>query len=229
MSDITFILANKKQNSSITDSVVGSKYFSDCTINIEHQFDNTVTEHAVERGANFTDHVQQQNNVFVVSGVFSDVPIMAYNGDALPQQQRMKAAYNFLQELRTAGTKFTFVSNLASYPDCVVEKLSIPSDATTFTSLRFDMTIKQIRSAKTESINVVQVSNVAPAKQDDAAPQTNEGKKQSILNPPVFIASSGFYPIAPITDQLRQQNQAATDAANNKAQELLKAVGGTRP
>jgi len=178
MSDITFIVANKKSNSA-ADSVVGSRYFSDCTISIQHSFPNAVTEHPVETGESFSDHVQEQNARFTVSGIFSDIPLNAYNGDSLPQLNRMKAAYDFLRSLRKAGTKFTLVSKYDTYPNCVIESLDIPSDTEGVVTLRFDLSIVQIRTANVTSVNIVQTDNVADFKKDDATKANNSGKKNT--------------------------------------------------
>lgn len=177
MSDITFIVANKRANSGVQDSVVGSKYFADCTVTISHNFSNSVTEHPVEDGVSFSDHVQNRNARFTVSGEYSDIPLNQYSGDQLPLIDRVKAAYTFLRGLRDNKTKFTLVSKYDAYPNCVVEVLDIPTDLSTQSVLRFDMSIVQIRSATTQFINIVQTDNVAEFKKDDAAKTQNTGRK----------------------------------------------------
>ena len=181
MSDITFIVANKRSNSSV-DGVAGSKYFTDCTVDIQHEFANTVTEHPVETGESFSDHVQRRNNRFTVNGVFSEIPLRGYQGDTLPIQERVKAAYDFLKRLRDERLKFTLVSKYESYQDCVVENLSIPTTAENSSSLFFTLSIVQIRTAKTTLVNIVQVDNVRDDKKDDASKNGSSGKKNTNEN-----------------------------------------------
>lgn len=181
MSDITFIVANKRSNSSV-EGVAGSKYFTDCTVDIQHEFASSVTEHPVETGESFSDHVQRRNNRFTVNGVFSDIPLRGYQGDTLPIQERVKAAYDFLKRLRDERLKFTLVSKYESYQDCVVENLSIPTTAENSSSLFFTLSIVQIRTAKTTLVNVVQVDNVRDDKKDDASKNDSSGKKNTLEN-----------------------------------------------
>lgn len=178
MSDITFIVANKRSNSSV-EGVAGSKYFTDCTVDIQHEFANSVTEHPVETGESFSDHVQRRNNRFTVNGVFSEIPLRGYQGDTLPVQERVAAAYEFLKRLRDERLKFTLVSKYESYPDCVVENLSIPTTAENSSSLFFTLSVVQIRTAKTTLVNIVQVDNVREDKKDDASKTGNDGKKNT--------------------------------------------------
>lgn len=178
MSNLVFIVANKRANSNI-ESVAGSKYFTDCTVDIQHEFANTVTEHPVEDGVNFSDHVQRQNNRFTVNGVFSDIPLNGYAGDSLPILERITAAYEFLKKLRDQALTFTLVSKYESYPDCVIENLSIPVTAETSASLHFSMSVVQIRRSKTATTTAILTNRVRADKVDTASSTTDSGKKNT--------------------------------------------------
>lgn len=176
----TIIVANKLANSGVGETIAGDKVFTDCTVSISHTFANSVTEHPVETGVSFSDHVQNQNNRFSVTGIFSNVQLTKYAGDQLPYfNERVKAAYTFLKQLRDSRQSFTLVSMYDSYPDCVIESLDIPVSVESATSLYFTMNVVQIRRASTELTNIVQVDNVADFKKDDAAKGSNSGKGQS--------------------------------------------------
>lgn len=174
---ITFIVANKFAAGNA--EIAGEKYFADCTVSISHNFSNSVTEHPVETGVSFSDHVQLQNNKFNVSGIFGQYGLNDYQADTLTRgSERIQQAYKFLRRLRDERLTFTLVSKYETYPDCVVESLTIPVNADGSNSLYFDMSIVQIRKATTESVNLV-ISNVIDSKKDSASGTTNGGKKTS--------------------------------------------------
>jgi hypothetical protein len=175
---IVFIVANKKGNAGV--DVGGDNYFTDCTLSINHTFSNQVTEHAVEEGANFSDHVQVMSNTFSVSGMYNKVSINPYEGNSLGKSvERLQEAYQFLLKLRNSKERFTLVSKFDSYPDCVVSSLSIPVNPDNSNSLMFSMEIKQIRVAKTNVVNIVQTDNVADFKKDDASSASNFGNSNT--------------------------------------------------
>lgn len=174
---ITFIVANKFAAGNT--EIAGEKYFADCTVSISHNFSNSVTEHPVETGVSFSDHVQLQNNKFNVSGIFGQYGLNDYQADTLTRGgERIQQAYKFLRRLRDERLTFTLVSKYETYPDCVVESLTIPVNADGSNSLYFDMSIVQIRKATTESVNLL-ISNVIDSKKDSASGTTNGGKKTS--------------------------------------------------
>jgi hypothetical protein len=176
---ITFLVANKKKQSGI--SVVGSKYFTDVTTSITHTFSNTITEHAVEDSPNFSDHVQNNNNTFQLSGVFSQAKLVNYTGDTLKNElDRIQAAYTFLKSLRDNKERFTLVSRYDVYDNCVVESLTIPVNPESANSLFFDLTIKQVRITNKSLVNIVQVQNVIAPKKDSATSTSQVGAKQRV-------------------------------------------------
>lgn len=171
--NIVFIVANKKK---ISSGLSGLKYFPDCTISISHTFDNDVTEHAVEDGESFTDHVQKKNKMFSVSGVYNAKGLSVYAGDNISQDNRVADAYTFLTSLRDDRKVFTLVSKYDVYPDCVVKSLKFPVAPTDGNTLLFEMDLVQVRKAKLEQVNIITVQNVIDSKKDDASSTSNKGK-----------------------------------------------------
>lgn len=171
---ITFIVANKSGKAEIA----GEKYFTDSTVSVTHTFNNSVTEHPVEDGVSFSDHVQVQNNRFTVSGVFGAFSINRYAGDTLSyEKDRIKEAYAFLRKLRDNREVFTLVSMYDVYENCVIESLNIPVNAESANSLFFDMNLVQIRKATTQNVNLIKVDKVINSKQDSASTTSSGGKK----------------------------------------------------
>jgi hypothetical protein len=175
---ITFIVANKFKAG--VSEIAGEKYFADCTVSISHDFSNTVTEHPVETGVSFSDHIQLKNNRFTVSGIFGQYGLNDYQADTLSRGlDRIQQAYKFLRRLRDERLTFTLVSKYDTYYDCVVESLNLPVSAESSNSLYFDMQVVQIRTAATESINLVSVAKVIDNKKDSASTTVNGGKTTS--------------------------------------------------
>lgn len=178
---IFFIVADKRKNSRL--EVTGDKYFADCTISISHNFVNEVTEHAVEVGSNFSDHIEVKANTFNVSGVFNAQPLQRYLEDKLIYTNRIKEAYKFLTGLRNNRTVFTLVSKYDSYPNCVITNLSIPLDAETGNTLFFDMEIKQIKLAKVDQVAVVKTWSVKDSLVDTAKSTSSTGRSTTTETP----------------------------------------------
>lgn len=175
---ITFIVANKFKAG--VSEIAGEKYFADCTVSISHEFNNTVTEHPVETGVSFSDHVQLKNNRFNVSGIFGQYGINDFQADALTRTaDRIPQAYAFLRKLRDERVTFTLVSKYETYYDCVVESLSIPANPESSNSLYFDLSIVQIRKATTETVNLISATRVIDGKKDSASSTENGGKMPS--------------------------------------------------
>lgn len=175
---VTFIVANKFAAGNT--EIAGEKYFTDCTVSISHDFSNSVTEHPVETGVSFSDHIQVKNNRFTVSGIFGQYGLNDYQADTLSRGlERIQQAYKFLRRLRDERLTFTLVSKYETYSDCVIESLTLPVSVESSNSLYFDMNVVQIRKANTESVNLVISLNpatVANSKKDSASSTTNGGK-----------------------------------------------------
>lgn len=175
---ITFIVANKFKAG--VSEIAGEKYFADCTVSISHDFSSSVTEHPVETGVSFSDHVQLKNNRFTVSGIFGQYGINDFQADTLTRTaDRIPQAYAFLRRLRDERLTFTLVSKYDTYYDCVVESLSIPANPESSNSLYFDLTVVQIRKATTETVNIISATRVIDGKKDAASSTSNGGKVTS--------------------------------------------------
>ena len=78
--DIVFIVQNKSKEQGRTATV---KLFTDVTVSISHQFENDVTEFAVERGKDITDNIRNKNNKFTVEGVVTNAPLTQYKDNTV--------------------------------------------------------------------------------------------------------------------------------------------------
>ena len=173
---IVFIVANKRASQSVDDGVAGSKYFTDCTVSIQHSFTNTITEYRVETGVSGSDHIQVNSDTFTVNGVFNNIPLNRYAGDTLKYTNRVAEAYKFLKKLRDDRTIFTLVSAYDVYDNCAIESLNIPKGVEDGNALFFDMTIKRIRQASVTSTTIMPIK-VREDKKDDAANSKSSGQQ----------------------------------------------------
>ena len=216
---LVFIAANKYTRNAVTAS---GGFFLDCTVSIQHNFENAVTEYAVEEGVAISDHVQVKNNRFTVNGVYQrKSPLNKFNNDLLPFEDRVQQAYNFLKRIRDTGETITLVSKFEVYENCVVESFNFDSNVANESVLEFSISFVQIRFASTESVNIVDVTRVTPPKQDDAAVTTDEGKKQTFATctkalelfwegHPDYSAGNIIY------RNLKDKQEAATKARNER-------------
>ena len=171
--NLVFIVANKRSNADTT------ALFPDCTVSIDHKWDNDITEHPIERGESVADHIITKNATFSVSGIFNQYTLETYFGNLVGSESRIKDAYDYLVSLRNNRLPFTLVSKYSSYPDCVVRSLSIPVAPTDGNNtLIFSMEIQQIRFGKNEEVNLVRAEAVADPFKDTAANKQSKGNTQ---------------------------------------------------
>jgi hypothetical protein len=204
---IVFIVANKKSNT----GVEGLKYYPDCVMSINHNFVNDITEQPVETGESFTDHIQNKNKTFTISGRYNPYNLTAYAGDNIEQSRdRLQQAYNFLVGLRDNRSIVTLVSKWASYPDCAVSSLDININPDNSNVLEFSINFTQIRRSFTTQTNIVQVQTVAPPKKDDASKNKNEGRK----NAGKSVAAAGWDWLADAAGDDEEVKEIINDVAS---------------
>jgi hypothetical protein len=174
--DIAFIVANKAKQQGYAAAV---KAYTDCTVNITHNFNNNVTRLATEEDADFNDHIQKTSNEFEVTGVFSSATFNSYEGDVVSTTDRVLSAYRFLRNLRDDKSVFTFITNLDVFPDCTIESLQLPITPETANSLFFTMKLVQLRKVRTENVLFIQKPLVRDDKKDDAASNEGSGTKKT--------------------------------------------------
>ena len=134
-------------------SVFIDGYEIDVTLSEEHFFDNEVTEHPVERGADVTDHVRARPVRITLEGLVSDTPIgdlairrkefTLINGEAfaLPSDE----SFARLLAIRDAREPVTIETSLRSFDDMMLESLTVPRTPQNGDALRFRATFVQVQ------------------------------------------------------------------------------------
>lgn len=133
----------------------------DATVEIAHNFKSQITKHPVETGSKITDHVRPENSSFSVKGYVSNhhvAPVVQGNvlGDT---GKRTKIAYDYLYDMWRNAVPFTMVTELDSYPNCVIEDLNIPVTAKHGEAIEINLKIEQLRVVSPEYINTAVVSS----------------------------------------------------------------------
>lgn len=173
---IVFVIANKRSYAADTESTL---LFTDCTVSIDHKFENEITEHPVDGDSNIADHIVNKNVVISFSGIYSAYNLTQYNGDSVPAENRVAEAYSKLLALRNNKQKFSVVSRYDIYNNCVVKSLSIPIAADGGNSLIFSMEVQQIRvTDKFDTVTLVRTEDISQEYADAAALKLSAGNKQ---------------------------------------------------
>lgn len=125
-------------------------YIIDVAVKEEHGFENEITEHPVEQGADIVDHVRARPIVVTLEGVVSDTPVQdfvrASRTAALPSRE----ALDRLLAIRNARQPVEIVTSIRTYTDMMLESLTVPRDAATGDALAFTARFRQIRIVTTQ-------------------------------------------------------------------------------
>lgn len=159
----------------------------DATVEITHNFRSQITEHPVETGSKVTDHVRPENRSFSIKGYVSNhhvTPVVQGNvlGDT---GKRTKIAYDYLNDMWLNSVPFTMVSELDSYPNCVIEDLNIPVTAKNGEAVELNIKLKQLRLVSPEYLNTA----ITVAKAGDSEGTKNGGTSSTAEVEDGFILS----------------------------------------
>ena len=175
--DLVFVAANKRKSSS--DYEGRPMLFPDCTVSINHSWENDISEHPIERGSSVVDHAVSKNGVFEVSGIFDKYTLQSYQGNSINSESKIQEAYDYLLALRNSRQPFTLVSKYSAYPNCIVKSLQIPVSPTDGkNSLVFSMSIQQVRLSESESVTLVRAVEVAEPFRDSYTDKESKGRSQ---------------------------------------------------
>ena len=175
----------------------------DATISQGHQGQNEVTDHPVERGINIADHSRPKPDTIQIDGVISNTPISVNQkrraifllgtenltdpatGDPVNPQTssradtlegvtgRAETVATQLRDLKDKGELLMVVTRLRTYENMLIESLSFPVDRTTGESVRFSVTLKQVRIVDNK------VTEREVPRQPIGKKKTNQGKKEA--------------------------------------------------
>lgn len=114
----------------------------------EHTFENEVTSHPVETGSDVTDNSIVKPDSISLDCVISNTPLSTtgrtVNDQVVPSSSPADEARAKLLALRLSREPVTVVDSLGTWPDMVLEHLSIPRSAKTGDALAFKVIFKKL-------------------------------------------------------------------------------------
>jgi hypothetical protein len=151
----------------------------DAFLSERYSFTNSVTDLPMEDGSHASDHVIENAKEIQISGFIGRAEFTVYEGSAPASNQsqdpkaRIKEAYFELLRLKSERKTIDLVTGLDTYPNMVITSFEINRDAATGMDLPFEMTLKEIRVIKSETVAI----NVKPSSTstDQVAGKANMG------------------------------------------------------
>ena len=157
-----FFIAGSSYYPSEVEELGNSFVEMDATVSLNEEFNNSISSHPVQVGADITDHVRRENNKFSIKGMISDYSpgqrvkqgsfyTSAGTGDGSVIPSRAQQAYEFITRMRNNAVLFTLVTQYKSYPNCVISKVSNEHKAANGGALELSIDVQQIRIVRTSS------------------------------------------------------------------------------
>ena len=140
----------------------------------KYNFSNDVTDIPVEDGSTASDHVVTKPCEIQISAFIGQAEFVVMDGT--PQaggdpRARIRAAYHELLRLKNEGQPLDLVTGLGTFPNMVITSFDISREVETGADLPFDMTFKEIRVIKSETVKISASSPSA----NQVAPTLNKG------------------------------------------------------
>lgn len=196
----------------------------DLMLTESHSLDFEITEHGIEAGAAVADMIRERLRRVTVTGMFTNHPVGTagtYVGEdgkkkekspdkvkidgRTPVTNTALERWEKLKKVAKARKTVKLVTAMETYGEMAVEKLSASRSGRDGESVTFQMTLREIRTAK------LAASKITGTKYDPAEPSSMEKDSQKALSK---VQENG--------------PQSATEAdAAEISNRLAKAVGGT--
>lgn len=146
------------------------------------QYDSDITKHPVEAGSDITDHVVNKNTKIQMVGVITNTPVeglidsISQNRDVEDSGNRVQQAYDLLKQLRQSKRPFTVVTEVDTFPTCLISSLSFPEEPgkSNLDALEVKMDLEQVRIVGSEELFLSEVQ------EDDSRRTTHEGSKDTL-------------------------------------------------
>jgi hypothetical protein len=153
----------------------GESITLDATPSESHTHNFDATEHPVEVGANIVDHIRPKAREVKLDGILVDAPI---GEDYVPG--RSKDGYATLERLASSGTLFTVFTEQIRYENMVITILSQTRDRTNADAVKLSVSLREIRTVKTQSVLVVRRPAKTKTKEDDGTKTGKEPKRSGL-------------------------------------------------
>ncbi len=141
----------------------------DVCVSESHETDCDITENPVESGSYITDHVQVKPARLTIEGLVSDTPISLLGIALIGNDNRARKVYDQLLEIQYAAEPIDIITGLTQYENMILKSLTVPRNAETGKSLRFNAVFQEVI--------IIESSDIATATTSSQfAPKTDVGK-----------------------------------------------------
>lgn len=158
----------------------GSSIVADAITEVHPKHTSTITSHPVESGVNISDHIFTNNVVIDIMGEFSNLPTRLVQGNLVNYQNnsRDQEAWGVLFKIYSQEQPITVVSRFQVYENCFITALTALDEVDTGETLRFSMTLEQVRFAtlqeRASTFSVAAQYGDQTAKKDNKGPSTDK-------------------------------------------------------
>jgi len=137
------------------DSALANFVEFDATVSVATDFSGDISTHPIETGARIADHFTRENPKFSIQGVTSNHPVTPTSPDnaVIAQGNRAQSMYDVLVRMYLDGAIFTLVTNLDTYPGCILRSLGNTQEVDSAESVRVDLEVEQIRIVSSRLIS----------------------------------------------------------------------------
>jgi hypothetical protein len=111
----------------------------DTMVQEEHKFSSRVTYFPVERGTIVSDHIINQPDIVILSGLVSDTPLTIF-----APFNRSNAAFNALIEIHNRRQIIDVVTGIKLYRNMAITSLDVPRTIKTGQTLTFNIELQRI-------------------------------------------------------------------------------------
>lgn len=135
---LSLLFGRKYAQSQIVSDNAGTITF-DTMVSEEHKFTSRVTYFPVERGTIVSDHIINQPDVIILSGLISDTPLNIF----FPSD-RSTTAFNQLLELHYRRTPVKVITGIKVYENMAIVSIDVPRTIATGQTLTFNIELQRI-------------------------------------------------------------------------------------
>lgn len=169
-------------------------------IDESHSIEFDICDHAVENGSTISDHVQERLRSVMVTGMFTNHPVNSDNqfyvdsdgktvieepdeidiegvGQATLNTARDKNLEK-LKELARLRNPVRLVTALEVYESMIIESVNYDRGPDDGESVKFSMKLREVRTARTQSVQVDGVWNPPEPPKQETAPQRKMSKNR---------------------------------------------------
>ena len=174
----------------------------DASVEETHTSASEVTEHPVEEGTNISDHIRPLPDTLEINGIVTNHPLFLLpslrapspiQGDNQSQSDRVKAAYDKLQELQKSGELVRVITSLREYERMAITGFSVIRNAPNGNVLNATISLREIFTAQVETTEAPVPVNKTAAKTVDQGKKTTKAADDAVAETTnKSLAATGF-------------------------------------